>query len=347
MKFAMAAGAALLLAVFVHAGGQTPLRSLLILEKDMTQLDIVDPSSLQIVAKVPVGPDPHEVVASPDGRTAYISNYFGPQGSHHILSVVDLVAQKALPAIDLGVFERPHGLVFAGGKLYFTAESSKVIGRYDPASRKIDWVMGTGQDRTHMIWVARDLDRIVTSNVVSGTVSIIEYVPDPRPQRPKIWEITAIPAGAGSEGFDVSPDEKEIWTGNAEDNTVSVIDLVSKKPIQTIPITVKRANRLKFTPDGRYVLVTGLGEGTNGAGPKASASAPNAVVIDTASRKEVKQLNLGGGSEGILMDQEGSRAFVSVSGANKVAVIDLKSLSVAGEISPLAQPDGMAWAVRH
>ena len=349
MKFAMATGAALLLAIFVHAGagGQSSPRSLLIVEKDATQLVIVDPTSLQIVSKVPVGPDPHEVVASPDGETAYVSNYMGPQGSHHMLSLIDLVARKSLTTIDLGAFERPHGLVFAGGKLYFTAESNKVIGRYDPASRKIDWVMGTGQDRTHMIWVARDLDRIVTSNVVSGTVSIIEYVPDPRPQRPKIWEVTAVPAGAGSEGFDVSPDEKEIWTGNAQDNTVTVIDFVSKKAVQTIPITVKRANRLKFTPDGKYVLVTGLGEGTNGAGPKASASAPNAVVIDTSSRKEVKQLNLGGGSEGILMDQEGSRAFVSVSGADKVAVIDLKSLSVVGEISPLAQPDGMAWAVRH
>jgi DNA-binding beta-propeller fold protein YncE len=148
----------------------------------MDQLDIVDPSTLQILAKIPVGADPHEVVASPDGKTAYVSNYMGLQGSHHTIAVVDLVAQKPLATIDLGALERPHGLVFAGGKLYFTAESNKVIGRYDPLSKKIDWVMGTAQDRTHMIWVSRDLDRIVTSNVVSGSVSIIEFVPDPRPQ---------------------------------------------------------------------------------------------------------------------------------------------------------------------
>jgi YVTN family beta-propeller protein len=145
----------------------------------------------------------------------------------------------------------------------------------------------------------------------------------------------------------VSPDQKQVWTGNAQDNTVSVVDLASKKNVQTIPISVKRANRLKFTPDGKYVLVTGLGEGTAGPGRQASPSATNAVVIDAASRSEVKQLSLGGGSEGILMDQEGSRAFVSVSGASKVAVIDLKSFSVVGEITPLKQPDGMAWAVRQ
>ena len=38
-------------------------------------------------------------------------------------------------------------------KSWFTAEGSKSIGRYDPASGKLDWSMGTGQDRTHMIYV--------------------------------------------------------------------------------------------------------------------------------------------------------------------------------------------------
>ena len=70
-------------------------------------------------------------------------------------------------------------------------------------------------------------------------------------------------------------------------------------------------------------------------------------MIDAASRKEVKQFKLGGGTEGILMDPQGSRVFVSVTAINKVVVLDLKSLSVTTEISQLGQPDGMAWAVRH
>jgi streptogramin lyase len=55
---------------------------------------------------------------------------------------------KALPPIDLGPLRAPHGLAFAGGKLWFTAEGAKVIGSYDPASSKFDWVLGTGQNRT-------------------------------------------------------------------------------------------------------------------------------------------------------------------------------------------------------
>jgi hypothetical protein len=89
-------------------------------------------------------------------------------------SVVNLVLQKPLSRIDLGAVHGPHGIAFAGVKVHFTAETSKLIGRYDSASQRIDWLLGTGQNRTHMLVVPRDLDRIFTSNVNSGTITITE-----------------------------------------------------------------------------------------------------------------------------------------------------------------------------
>jgi YVTN family beta-propeller protein len=236
-----------------------------------------------------------------------------------------------------------HGLDYAGGKLYFTAETNKAIGRYDPATQRVDWILGTGQDRTHMIIVAHGLDKIFTSNVNSASVSIIEQVPPPSggftpPGGPRLtWEVTNVPAGQGCEGFDVSPDGKEIWAANARDATVTIIDVAAKKAVQTLPIPVKGANRLKFTPDGKRVLISALG---------ARSGETSLVVIDASTRKEVKQLNLGGGSAGILIAPDGSRAYVAVTMADKVAVVDLKTLEVTGEISAGKQPDGMAWAVR-
>src|SRR6266478_8820924 len=169
--------------VFVTAAeftvAQTPSPALLVLEKSDNMLAIVDPANLQIVARVPAGPDPHEIVASPDGKLAYISNYGGLDSALNTISVIDLAAQKALPPIYLGALRSAPGLAFAGGKLYFTVETNKAIGRYDPATQSIDWVLGTGQDRTHMVVVSDSLDRIVTSNVNSGTISIIEQVSPP------------------------------------------------------------------------------------------------------------------------------------------------------------------------
>src|SRR5256885_14248644 len=72
---AAAYGVFLLGANFTAA--QTPSPALLVLEKSDHSLAIVDPENLQIVARVPAGPDPHEIVASPDGKLAYISNYGG------------------------------------------------------------------------------------------------------------------------------------------------------------------------------------------------------------------------------------------------------------------------------
>jgi DNA-binding beta-propeller fold protein YncE len=67
----------------------TPTRSLLALSKRNHTLAIVDPSTFQVIARTPVGPDPHEVIASSDGKTAYVSIYGG--GRYHALSVIDLV----------------------------------------------------------------------------------------------------------------------------------------------------------------------------------------------------------------------------------------------------------------
>jgi len=344
------------------AFAQAPSATLLALSKDDHTVAMVDPATLQVLARIPSGPDPHEIIASDDGKLAFISNYGGSDSTLNTISVVDLVARKALPPIDLGALHSTHGLAFAGGKLYFTAETNKVIGRYDPATQRVDWVLGTGQDRTHMILVSKSLDQIVTSNVNSATISIIEQVsqpnggfgpppggppgsrpPSPPPGQPRLtsprmtWEVTNIPAGQGVEGFDVSPDGKEIWAANARDATVTIIDVAAKKATQTLPIAVKGANRLKFTPDGKHVLISALGARSGDA---------SLIVLDASTHKEVKQLNLGGGAAGILIAPDGSCAYVAVSTADKIAVVDLKTLNVVGQIDAGKQPDGLAWAVR-
>jgi YVTN family beta-propeller protein len=330
----------------------TPADSLLVLSKQDHALSVVDPATLQVVARVPVGNDPHEVIASTDGTTAYVSNY--GFGAYNTLAVVDLVGRKPLPAIDLGPLRGPHGLTFVGGKTWFTAEAAKAIGRYDPATHKVDWILGTGQNRTHMIYVSDDQQRIITTNVSSGTVSLIEqeplHMPGPPPGAPhagpggppsggpggpmprKDWNETVIRVGNGSEGFDVSPDHRELWVANAGDGTLSIIDIASKKVVQTVAANTHGANRLKFTPDGKRVLVS---------------SGPELIVLDAATRHVIKRIPIGHGSGGVLVQPDGSRAFVACSPDNYVAVIDLRSLAVTGHIPAGTEPDGMAWAIRR
>ncbi len=314
----------LLTASTAYAEG-TPAKALLVLSKTERTLAIVDPSNLKVLARVPVGPDPHEVIASSDGRFAFVSNYGG--GAYNTLAVIDLVEQKALPSVDLGALRAPHGLLFAGGKVWFTAEAAKVIGSYDPATKKVDLVLGTGQNGTHMIFVTDDLKRIVTSNIGSGTMTFIDKTNNS-------WEETVVPVGRRAEGFDVSPDGKELWAANAMDGTISVLDMAGKTVTQTLSANVEGANRLKFTPDGKLVFVSTL----RGA---------DVSIFDAATRALKKRVNIGHGAAGIQMQPDGARVFVACTPDGYVTILDLKSLEVTGHLDAGKQPDGMAWAVRQ
>jgi YVTN family beta-propeller protein len=320
--------------VQLGAAQSTLRRSLLALSKHNHTLAIVDPATLKVIARLPVGPDPHEVIASSDGSKAYVSIYGG--GRYHTLSVLDLVAQKALPDIDTGALNGPHGLAFVGEKVWFTAEGAKAVGRFDPATSRIDWIMGTGQNRTHMLYVTEHENQIYTTNVSSGTVSILEKIALPAQggQQRMDWSQTVIPVGKGDEGFDVSPDGRELWTANAEDGSLSIIDLADKKVTATLDANILGSNRLKFTPDGKLVFITSLRGG-------------DLIIYDAASHKEYKRVHIGHGAAGILMDPAGARAFVACTPDNHVAVVDLKELEVTGNIDVGGEPDGLAWAVRR
>ncbi len=331
-RLAVATGLTVLFLALVATPGWAAsqrTRELLVVEKgNAEQLAIIDPVRLKVLARIPAGNDPHEVIASSDGTRAYVSNYGGPGSKLHTITVVNLLTRKALLPIDVSPLHSTHGLDFAGGELYFTAETNRVVGRYNPATHRIDWIMGTGQDRSHMIMVGSD--EIFVSNPGSGTVSIIQ------PAR-----LITVPAGKGSEGFDLSPDGRQLWTANADVDSVTVIDVATGKATETFPIPVQNANRLKFTPDGRYVFVSGLGE----RGETNVGSPNNLLILDARTHGIVKRLNLGAGAAGILMDAPGHRAFVAVSGGDELAVIDLRGLRVTGVIKGVQDPDGMAWAL--
>jgi len=317
----------LLPAIMAFAGllsaAETPALSLLVGNKAENSLAIVDPSTGTVLARIPTGDGPHEVAASADGKLAFVANNGNGQTPGRTLSVIDVVAQKELRKVDISPLGRPHGLAVADGKVYFTAEANRILGRYDPATDKIDWMTGTGEAQTHMVVAARVPDLVFTSNIGSDSISMIER-----------GAVTNIPVGKGPEAIDLSPDGKEVWTAHSRDGGVSVIDVATKKVVATIPIGTKRSNRLKFTPDGKRVLVSDM-------------SGNELIVMDAAARKELQRIKIGNSPEGILMAKDGAHAYVCTSGDNRIAILDLKTMEVTGHLVTGKGPDGMAWADRR
>jgi len=259
--------------------------------------------------------------------------------------------------IDLGPLWGPHGFSVSGGKTYFTAERAKVVGRIDPATETVDWVRGTGQIGTHMIWVSRDGKKIVTANVGSGTLSLMteravvsaDAYPGKLSKQGGVatlgkggaeapeWDEQIVKVGGYPEGFDVLTDEKgdpkTIWVANAVEGSISVVDFANHAVTGTIQAELPKANRLRFTPDGKMALVSREKSG-------------DLAVLDVASQRVVKQITVGTGAAGVWVQPDGARAYVSCSPDNWVAVVDLKTMAVVGKIQAGMEPDGLAWVVR-
>jgi YVTN family beta-propeller protein len=175
-----------------------------------------------------------------------------------------------------------------------------------------------------MIVVSKDAKRIFTSNIGSSSISIIEAAQGGK------WTQTVVGVGKGPEALELSPDGAQIWTAHSQDSDVSAIDAATKKVVQTFDVGTKRANRLKFTADGKHVVIS-------------DDDAGDLVVVDPAARKVTARIPLGKSPEGVLVAPDGSRLFVAVNGDNVVAVIDPKTWRVTSRISVGRGPDGMAW----
>jgi DNA-binding beta-propeller fold protein YncE len=100
------------------------------------------------------------------------------------------------------------------------------------------------------------------------------------------------------------------------------------KVIGTIETGTGGINRIKFTPNGKFALATHMGL---------------LIVLDVATCKEIERIDAGGGGSSILITAADPPAYIGMTGADKVAVVDLGKLEVVSEIKLGDGPDGMAW----
>ena len=168
-------------------------------------------------------------------------------------------------------------------------------------------------------------------NTRSNTVTMVEGIT----AGPARATLTNIPVpGDTPEGSDLSPDGREIWTATRSDGGVSIIDVATRRVIETLDLGMKDANRLKFTPDGRVLIIDG--------------EAASLVVVNAATREEIKRITLDQidtGDGAVLVAPDGTRAYLGLRAADRVAVIDLNTLEVTLEM-PMgdgAGPGCMYW----
>ncbi len=277
-------------------------------------LALVDPEGLQVLDRFPCGRNPHEVAAS--GATAYVSNY-----GEKSLTVVDLSSRRVVRTLDVTPLSRPHGLAVAAGSVWFTAEASRAVARYEPGEDRVAWSMGTGRNVTHMVAVTRDGARVFTADIGSAGVTSIEVASG---------RMRHLATGRGAEGLALTPDGRELWVTNRADSTLSVVAVAADSVVATLPAGPFPI-RVAFTPDGREALVS-------------NAMGNSVGVWEVAARREVTRIPVGRMPVGVLVAPDGGRAFVACTASDEVMVLDLAKRAIVGRFSPGREPDGMAWA---
>lgn len=299
--------------------------TLVVVNRDDSTVSIIDPNEMKVLATIPTGEGPHEVVITSDGKTAVVSNY-GGQKAGSSLSIIDLETQKETKRVDLLPMIRPHGLVEISGKIYFTAEVNNLVGRYDLAGGKIDWLIGTGQTASHMLVVTPDQKRVYTANVASDTVTAIEFGGVP----PAGSKITHIPVGKQPEAIDISPNSKEVWVGLNAEGAIDVIETATNKVVEKIKLG-ERPYRVRFTPDGKQVVAT-------------IPNTKQLIVLDAATRKEIKRISLESYPLGLIFSKDSKLAFISTTQADFVLKIDLEKGETIGKVATGKASDGIALA---
>ncbi|MGB9031559.1 MAG: cytochrome D1 domain-containing protein [Acidobacteriaceae bacterium] len=320
----------LLAAALAAPAQRPPSGTLLIVNLREHNLLFLDPQSKTLLATVPDGVGNvagHEITLSRDGHTAYIPVYSDavlgdPGAAGHTIDVIDLVARRRQSTIDLGRPLRPHSAVFgADGLLYVTTELANAVAIVDTTRGSVVGEIPTGKPQSHMLVLSPDGRRGYTSNVDSGTVSVLDI-----PHR-KLLAI--IPVTRRIQRIAISPDGRWVFTSDWDAPRVAVIDARTNTVSRWIPVS-----GLPFaarpTPDGRFLLVV-----------ESKADKGHLDVIDLKTNKPVHAWDLDAQPFGIFIHDH--IAYMTCIVTGRVEILNLDSWALEPPINLTPGVDGMAW----
>jgi YVTN family beta-propeller protein len=299
---------------------------LLVTSRDTGELVLVRSPTLAVAARIAVGEGPHEVVASADGRLAYVANYGSQQSPGDSISVVDLDRGRETHRIDLGALRRPHGLALLDDALFVTAEVNRAVARIDLATRTVADILGLGVDVAHMLDVSADGSRVYTTNMLSGTIT--EVKPSPPGALPPLRHL-ATPGHP--EGLALSPDGRTLWVGRNQPGLISVIDTASWSVTAEIP-GGQVPFRIRFSPDGSRVAVADPAGGELRLYDADSHDLLHAIALPAPA--------------GVVFSPDGRRIYTPLLQTQAIAQVDVATGALMGQSPTGPISDGIAIAPR-
>jgi YVTN family beta-propeller protein len=328
-------GVAVVVGLLFSSGAQSKDNSreagmLLVANKGAETLGLIDPAKNEQIAEVPEGGvTGHEVIASPDGRMAYVPIYgnsgVGKPGTNgQKIVAINLAERKVVKTLEFSHGVRPHCPVFGpkNGLLYVTTELDQTISIIDPHSFKVVGTIPTGQPESHMLAISHDGKRGYTANVGPGTVSVLDM------QAHKT--LTIIPISAQTQRISVSPDDSMVFTSDQTKPQLAVIDTSTDKVKKWVALPGLGYGTAP-TKDGRWLVV-------------AVPTVNKVAVVDLKTMEVAHSIDVPKAPQEVLISPDGETAYVSCDSSHKVAAIKTSDWTVAHLIDAGKGVDGLAWA---
>lgn len=263
-------------------------------------VSVINLSTNAVVATIPVGLNPHNVDISRDGNFVYVANYHG--GS---ISVINAFTNTVIGNIVTNDYQEAI-VVSPDGKLAYSMHGG---GKFSVINTITNTVVNTlSLNKTsNSMCISADGKYVYIAPHYSNEVlvfntqnSAIEY---------------SIPLGAYVNTVCLSPDDLSLYV-TVQDNSVKVINTSTKSVSSVVSIAYPYATCI--SPDGKILYVT---------------SAGNAVVaVNTITKSILWSIPAGPYSEGISLNQDGSRLYVANQGSSTVSVINTSTNALSASI---------------
>jgi DNA-binding beta-propeller fold protein YncE len=302
----------------LFAFGAGAAEVLVVASSGASHVTLIDPESGTKLGEVPVGKGPHEVIASADGKFAWVAD-----SGATTVTLVDLEKRSAVKTLQLKDCG-PHDLALprSGAPLVITCASQKALLEIDPWTGEEVKRHALDVEGAWMTAVSRDGARAFTANLEGGGMTAVDR---------KSGRITNIKTSAGEIGIDVAPNGRQLWLANMTTGKVTVFDPRTLKVLTTFEAGAQSPMRVRFTPDGKRAVMTFGG-------------AKKVAVFDVAKRRAVQWIEIESGSKVLTISPDGRKAAVSAPHKDAVMILDLVSGKMLAKIDVAGKPDGVAWA---
>ncbi|MFI6088355.1 YncE family protein [Streptomyces sp. NPDC051218] len=297
---------------------------LLVVEKSSHAVSFYDVESGKRLRTVQLPDYPHEMVVDSRRRFAYVGHYgvrmsstVGEGGS--AVFVIDLAERSLARTIDTRPFNRIHGMgIDRLDRLYALSEEKAVLlGFDDPATDLAPTrAVPTHGVKTHLFTLSRDGERAYVTGLLSHTVSLV------RPHDASVPPVLVTP-GQLPESSCLSRDEKTLFVGARKSSALVALDARTMKVRRTRktggdPLRV-------YTLDDERLLVTDI--------------VANTLSVWGTDLRRIRSLHLDGTPSAVTLHPGKARAYVSLLGTDRIAVVDLDRFTVVGGFATRSEPD--------